>query len=265
MAKTKKTLEESHPEIAAQFLSSESGLTPRDVSAGSNKRFTWKCPKGEDHIWSAVIADRAKGRGCPVCTGRKVVKSNCLNTTHPEIAKQFLSSEDGATPNTVTHGSKKKFKWKCEEGDDHIWRATVNNRTNGSTCPICSGDKAVASNCLATTHPDLAKQFLSSKNGRTPRTVTAGSNLKFRWKCQRGDDHIWEAQVYLRANYGQSCPFCTGNRTAKSNKLSTTHPEIAKQFLSSEDGATPDTVSHGSKKKFKWKCEKGDDHIWTAT
>ena len=42
-------------------------LTPSDVHEGSHKKVWWKCKKGEDHEWQAVIKSR-KERGCPYCT-----------------------------------------------------------------------------------------------------------------------------------------------------------------------------------------------------
>ena len=41
------------------------GLTPMDVLPNSNKKVWWKCSEG--HEWQARIADRNKGRGCPIC------------------------------------------------------------------------------------------------------------------------------------------------------------------------------------------------------
>lgn len=41
------------------------GLTPTDVMPNSNKKVWWKCSNG--HEWQAVIKDRNKGRGCPIC------------------------------------------------------------------------------------------------------------------------------------------------------------------------------------------------------
>ena len=45
------------------------GLTPADVAPNSNKKVWWKCRKG--HEWQAIIANRNKGNGCPVCAKEK--------------------------------------------------------------------------------------------------------------------------------------------------------------------------------------------------
>ncbi len=45
------------------------GLTPTDVMPNSNKKVWWKCSKG--HEWQAIIANRNKGSGCPICRKNK--------------------------------------------------------------------------------------------------------------------------------------------------------------------------------------------------
>lgn len=55
--KAKKSLAETHPEIADQWHPKKNGvINPNDVFAGSNKKFWWKCDRGEDHEWEASQA-----------------------------------------------------------------------------------------------------------------------------------------------------------------------------------------------------------------
>ena len=70
---------------------------------------------------------------------------------------------------------------------------------------------AVLSNCLATTHPDLVKEWHPDKNENlTPEGFTAGSKKKVWWKCKTGRmDHVWPATIQKRAKYKQGCPYCT--------------------------------------------------------
>ena len=41
-------------------------LTPKDVTAGSQKKVWWLCPEC-GYEWEAVIGSRNQGRGCPRC------------------------------------------------------------------------------------------------------------------------------------------------------------------------------------------------------
>ena len=232
----------THPELAAQA----DGWDPKTVKARSGKKVRWK---GEcDHIWTAVVANRTKGIGCPICSAYIVqVGVNDLATTHPELAAQA----DGWDPSSTTRSKGKKVKWKCELG--HQWKTTVSSRINGTGCPICSGHTALAGfNDLATTHPELAAQA----DGWDSSTLSAGSNQLVGWICAFG--HKWVAPPGRRAQ-GIGCPVCS-NQTIQIgfNDLATTHPELAAQA----DGWDPRTLSSGANKKRQWKCELG--HKWSA-
>ena len=45
-------------------------ISPAEVTLKSNKKVWWKCTKG--HEWQAVISNRTRGNGCPIC--RKLKK-----------------------------------------------------------------------------------------------------------------------------------------------------------------------------------------------
>ena len=253
-----------NPEISKQWHPTKNGdLTPFDLTRNSGKKVWWKCDRGDDHIWESAVCSRTSGRGCPICSGRKIVKSNCLTTTHPNIAKEWHPTKNGdLTPYDVSKGSHKKVWWKCDKGDDHVWEAMVSSRNAGSKCPVCFGQKIVKSNCLATTHPNIAKEWHPTKNGDlTPNDVSKGSNKKVWWKCKKGDDHEWRSTIADRSI--KSCPICSNKKIVKSNCLATTHPNIAKEWHPTKNGdLTPYDVSKGSHKKVWWKCDKGDDHEW---
>ena len=262
MSKNKKSLTETHPEVAKHWHPTKNGnLTPNDVTKGSNKKIWWKCDKGEDHEWEKEINKRAgRGDGCLICSNRKIVKSNCLSTTHPDIAEQWHPTKNGdLTPHNIGSGSNKKIWWKCSIGDDHEWSAKVYHRSNGIGCPVCSNRKIVKSNCLSTTHPDIAEQWHPTKNGNlTPHNIGLGSHKKIWWKCSIGDDHEWSARVYSRAS---GCPICSGRKVIISNSLAVTNPEKAKFFHPSKNkNLTPHTIKEMSGKKIWWKCPAEDDH-----
>jgi uncharacterized Zn-finger protein/very-short-patch-repair endonuclease len=64
-------LQTVNPSLAKEWnYEKNDGLTPMDVLPNSNKKVWWKCSEG--HEWQARIADRNKGRGCPIC--RKIKK-----------------------------------------------------------------------------------------------------------------------------------------------------------------------------------------------
>ena len=268
MRKDKKPLAETHPEIAQQWHPKLNGdLTPNDVTKGSNKKVWWKCQKGDDHEWESSVNNRTK-RGCPICSGKKVVGSNCLATLNPKLADEWHPTLNGdLTPSDVTPGSRKKVWWKCDKGDDHLWESSISNRAYNQTgCPVCSNQKVVESKSLAITHPEVSKQWHPTKNGNLlPTQVTSGSNKTVWWKCDKGDDHIYKERIYNKSN-GKKCKVCSKKIIVKSNCLAALNPKLASEWHPFKNGTlTPNDVSTNYYKKVWWKCDKGDDHEWQAS
>ena len=242
MASSKEPLSVTHPQLAAQA----DGWDPATLTAGSNKKMSWKCE--HFHKWYSTVNDRSSGKGCPVCANKLVLAGyNDLASTNPELAKQA----DGWDPKTLTANSGKRVGWRCEQG--HTWSATVDNRSKGTGCPFCSRNRSLAGySDLATTNPELAKQA----DGWDPKTLAAYSSKKVGWRCEQG--HIWSATVSDRSS-GRGCPVCSNKQVLVGyNDLASTNPELAKQA----DGWDPKTVSAGSHKKLGWQCKHG--HKWSA-
>lgn len=220
-------LESNFPVIAAEWHPSKNGdITPNAIAGKSNKSAWWLGSCG--HEWKATIDKRTiMGRGCPVCSGNKVlVGHNDLATTHPALALQWDVDLNGLlTPSNISAGSKKKPWWKCNLG--HSWQSAVQGRIRDSLgCPICSGRKTLSGfNDFASAYPELAKEFHVEKNGNiSADSLTCGSNRKVWWKCAIQENHEWQTTVGSRINGGSGCPLC-------SNLVSKSEQEIA-DFLS---------------------------------
>jgi len=247
------------PDIAAQWHPTLNGeTTPKDVTSGQNKeKFWWQCPVEEDHIWDDTISHRVSGnRGCPFCAGKRVCESNCLATTHPDIAAQWHPTLNGeTTPDDVTAGCNTKFWMQCPVEEDHIWESDIWQLTKNG-CPCCSGYKVVPSNCLATVYPEIAAQWHPTLNGETtPKDVYKSTTRRFWWQCPVASDHVYETSVANKVVSG--CPCCAGRIAVPSNCLATTHPEIAAQWHPTLNGeTTPNDVTAGCNTRFWWHCSK---------
>lgn len=139
-------------------------------------------------------------------------------------------------PKTLTLGSGQKVWWKCQKG--HEWMAIISNRNRKSSCPYCSGRKAIiGENSLLIVNPDLAKEWNYEKNGGlTPATVMPHSGKKVWWKCNKG--HEWQATVNTR-NRGVGCPICNSERQ-------TSFPEYALVYYLKKNGLE---VAHSYREK----------------
>lgn len=239
----------------------ELGLNPKKLTCGNDKKAWWICSEG--HEWEATVYNRSNGRNCPYCSNKKIlIGYNDLATTNPELVKEWNNIKNGdLTPQDVSHGSNKKVWWICDKG--HEWEAAISSRSKSHGCPYCAGRKAIVGhNDLATTHPEIAKQWHPTNNGDlTPQDVMSDSHKKVWWICKEG--HEWEATVKDR-NRSYGCPVCSNRRVLVGyNDLATTNPELAKEWHYTKNGIlAPQDVVSGSHEKVWWKCRKG--HEWEA-
>jgi len=249
-----------NPKLAREWHKEKNvDLTPKDVTAGSNKKVWWKCKKG--HEWQAMVVERHHGNGCPYCSGRRVAEDNCLATKFPQVAKEWHPTKNKPlTPKDVTAHSNKRVWWKCKKG--HEWHVGVNDRSRGFGCPYCTGRKVCKDNCLATLNPKLAKEWHPTKNAPfSPKDVTTGSSRKVWWKCKKG--HEWNAPVAIRSK-GHGCPYCAGLKPDDKTNLEAMNPKLAKSWHPTKNGSLkPRDVTAYSNKKYWWICDAG--HSWQAT
>lgn len=129
------------PDLASQWNPEKNGgLTPSAVTVYSNRSVWWQCERG--HAFQMPVFGRTvRGRGCPYCTGRKVLAGfNDLETKEPQVAAQWHPTLNGAlTAQMVTVGSHAKVWWQCPEG--HVWQSAVYSRAGRQKCgcPVCAG------------------------------------------------------------------------------------------------------------------------------
>ena len=197
-----------NPKLARE-VSPNSKIKATEVTAISGEKLLWICSKG--HEWKTTVADRIRGRGCPYCSNRRVLRGfNDLATTNPELAKE-VSPNSKVKAEGVTVGTTKKLLWRCSKG--HEWIATVNSRSQGRGCPYCSNNKLLPGfNDLATTNPELAKE-VSPNSKVKAEGVTVGTTKKLLWRCSKG--HEWIATVNSRSSKNSGCPQCAGSQAER--------------------------------------------------
>lgn len=115
--------------------------------------------------------------------------------------------------------------------------------------------------CLAITHPPLAKQWHPTKNGTlTAYDVVAGTHRKVWWKCERG--HEWEATPNNRSKKYRPTP-CPGCAIYEKS-LGLLRADLAKEWHPTKNSITPYEIAAKSGKKVWWKCHVADDHEYEA-
>jgi DNA-directed RNA polymerase subunit RPC12/RpoP len=232
-------------------------LTPETVSVGSSRLAWWTCSLG--HEWNAIIGNRAKGVGCPVCSGKKVLHGfNDLETLKPSLAKEWHPSKNlDLKPSAIVAASNFAVWWMCSLG--HEWKISPNGR-RGRGCPVCGNKKVQTGvNDLLTSNPELASQFHPQRNGTlSAENLVSGSNKRVWWICKKG--HEWQNTVKNR-NRGQGCPFCSGRNAIKGkNDLQTLSPTLAKEWVTERNLPLKlSEISGKSGKRVWWRCSKNHE------
>ncbi len=266
------------PDLTKEWHPAKNGtLTPEMFSAGSITKVWWMCSKG--HEWEAVIRDRVSGNGCPICSGKCVLKGfNDLYTLNKELAKEWHPTKNGTLkPTDITIGSSKKIWWLCSECGFE-WKTSVSNRAGkGTGCPECKLKSGIISRdtkyvlkngSLAEAEPDIVKEWHPTKNiPLTPNDVARSSCKKVWWLCPKCGNE-YQATIGHRTYYNQGCPKCSlikrGDTRKKNNiqlngSLFDRCPEIAKEWHPTKNGTLKSTeVARASHYRAWWKCSKCD-------
>lgn len=223
-------------------------------------------------------------------------KKKSLAEIHPELTKQWHPTKNGnLKPEDVTYGCTKKVWWFLPydvpedypiehlrgKHFDFEWPAVISSRARGTGCPFLSNHAVwVGFNDLATTHPDLAKEWHPTKNGNLkPTNVTAGYKEKVMWflpydvpadypvKHLRGKhfDFEWPATVTNRTR-DRGCPFVAGKAVWQGfNDLKSNRPDVADEWDYEKNGnLRPEEFTLHSGKRVGWKCAVCG-HRWPAS
>ena len=207
------------PKLEAEFDDEMNDFHSNEVVIGSAKKAAWNCSKC-GFKWVTAIRQRTqRDTGCPKCAASSraknrqktmVAQNGCI--TSPLLVQEWDYEKNAPlTPNKVTSGSNRSVGWICSKCK-HKWNAKISNRAIlGRGCPCCSNKVIIkGKNDLATTHPELAKEWHPTKNGLlTPCEVSHGKGKKVWWQCRFG--HEYQATV-LHRSHGTNCPICNSGR-----------------------------------------------------
>lgn len=254
------------PDLAAQWHPFKNGnLKPENVTLGSNKIVTWKCPNG--HEWKDTVKARVIGFGCPYDSGKRAWPGfNDLKTLRPDLAEEWHPFKNGdLQPENVTRGSRKKIFWLCPKGHEYI--ASTSARTSGRNCPFCSHKSATPfddndSPSLSLKFPTIASEWDYEKNDTTPDKIYAFSNRFAWWKCKEG--HRWYSVIITRTrpNRPGTCPYCSGKRAISGKTdLATVYPDLLSEWDFEKNSINPSKILPYSHKMVWWKCSKNHSYL----
>lgn len=236
-------LASKNPAVAAEWHPTKNAsMSPKDVTYSSAKKVWWYSDVC-GHEWQDAISERVRVRskkGCKVCNGVEIHAGvNDLATTHPDIAALWHPSKNKLTPQEVMAGARtKKYWWLGACG--HEWEAPPVRMSRqyrtGSGCPYCCGKKIlVGFNDLATTQPELLKEWHPSKNVDVlPTDISQWDDNKVWWQCSVNFEHEWMAVPRGRSR-GKGCPYCVSRHSKPELEL---FEELKKVYPDTVNGST---------------------------
>lgn len=263
------TLAEAHPELAMQL--DPDHADPRQLRASSQKRVRWICPKGHRYLRSPYL--QRKRTDCPTCQRQTRTKIHGrpgqtnwrpFAETHPQLREEWHPTLNaGLDPDDYGAGAHDIVWWSCPEG--HPYQAALCNRSRRHTgCTVCTGKTIIPGvNDLLSQRPDIAAEWDLEANGdTTPDHIYVRTHAAFWWKCRKG--HAFKQGVRERVNHGYGCAACSRRRIEPGfNDLATRYPELAAEWDTAQNAASPSTIGTRSTMKAHWLCANGH-HTYTS-
>lgn len=243
----------TNPDLVKQW-SPKNALKPDEISKGSNKKVWWIYPHDDlrtgkhfDFEWETSINHRnPDGRDNPYLSNKKVwIGFNDLQSTFPEIAKEWDYEKNILTPEQVTYASCKNYYWSKEcinplnnEKTIHSWQQTPFERTmEGKGCPLEGSNQYALKkghNDLKTLFPELTKEWNYERNvGINPEDFLPGSLKKVWWIKEVEDDlgnkmlFEWKSIIFQRVK-DNVCPYSKYSKLQK--RVSSILCELAEDY-----------------------------------
>lgn len=113
-------------------------INPHTISPNfSSKKVWWVCNKG--HSYEATPQKRNLGRGCPFCSGRRVlIGFNDLASQYPNVALDWDYELNGSLkPTDIVCGSNKVVYWKCHKCGCKWKLSVIHNIKRKKKCKNC--------------------------------------------------------------------------------------------------------------------------------
>ena len=129
-----------YPDLLKEWdYDKNNGLSPDNLSFGSNKKVWWICKKCKSSYLSS-ISHKCSGTSCPYCNGKSINETNNLKAKYPRLCKHWDYEKNNNRPENVYFRSRKKVWWICETCGKSF------------SAPICSRIRAKKYDCSECMH-----------------------------------------------------------------------------------------------------------------
>lgn len=199
------------------------------------------------------------------------VQNNSLYEKYSTLANEWDYKRNGnLTPKMFLPKSHKKVWWICSKG--HSFKAAIDSRTRGSSCPICSGQKVLSGyNDLLTVQKELCEEWDYDKNSLMPDQVSEHSGRSVWWKCRKCN-FSWKASPATRVK-AHGCPKCNQQKQIsnfikgkieRQGSFAYNFPQLLSEWdYEKNKGIDPYKLTNCSGLEVWWKCAQG--HSWKSS
>lgn len=246
-------LETLYPNVLDEWDYEKNTILPASIMAHTNKKIWWRCKSG--HSYLMRIADKTKGRGCPIC-------AMATHTSFPEQAILFYVRKE--FPDAIN--AYRKFKVELDIFIPSIktaieydgYRAHKDKLNKDIQKSKLCKEKDIRLIRLREDNCPVLDDFYSTT------ILLKQSNIKeldlaihklFALLGTSTDINVVRDEVRIKEQY---------DNFKKERSLNDVAPELSREWHPVLNGAiTPDNVYAKSGHKYWWICEKG--HEWQAT
>lgn len=192
------------PEVVELWNFAKNGtVKPNMIMAGSQKKYWWIGVCG--HEWQASPDNVTRGRRCPYCGGKKVLKGfNDFASCFPTYLDQWDYDKNDKTPDKVFKSTSTLLYWKCADG--HEWRRKPVDQVKIRRCPICPKN-TVRRNSFIVEKPELLDEWDYEKNTEASQGLLTSTSKKSVWWICKKKKHSQFMMMKTRAKNG--CTLCS--------------------------------------------------------
>ena len=187
--------------------------SPDQVSAHSNLKYWFKCPRRLHESTSVFLCNIAKyihkASDYKLCKECNSIGQYIVDTEGEDTLYKIWSDKNTTDPFCVPKGSTIKKIWiKCTSNSAHPdYDLSPANYLGAYHCPYCSGRRVCNENSLGNRYQEVIDLW-STKNVKTPFDYTYGSGEYVWWKC---DNHIhadYKRAITNAVMFDFKCPTC---------------------------------------------------------
>ena len=245
-----------YPKLASEWNYAKNGdLRPNEISAGSQKRVWWVCPRG--HEWQAVVYTRRDGNDCPYCSSEERTSFNEKAIAYYLRQKTTVveSYHDKLLGKKELDLFLPEYNIGIEYDGDYFHK---NLQRDLEKKELCRKHNIRLINVREPNCPMLEDPDVIILEGKDEKSLSTAISSLLNLVCKTDFDDISVDVTRDRAKIYEL--HITGE---KDNSLSSCYPELAKEWHPTKNGSlTPTMFYRSSGRKVWWMCNCG--HEWQA-